>query len=156
MERNVETQKRAAVVWQQPRLSFEKLWQGFGVNKSGWKMRLKDELRWGREAEEIWADEGMRAAKPGCSSSQLKTQTHTLEHMDIIPKNTLIFYLLDTLNDLYPPDFMCCVLTSHLYSRGRISPHSEELLRQFPAQSSASTCHCGGLNQIDLLASYQM
>lgn len=39
-----------------------------------------------REIEEISADEVMRAAKPGCSSSQIKTQTHQTHcNVNIIP-----------------------------------------------------------------------
>lgn len=37
-------------MWWQPRVLFKKPRQGFGVNKSGWKMRLKDELRWGKRS----------------------------------------------------------------------------------------------------------
>lgn len=82
--RNTE---RAAKVWHWPRLFKKKLGQGFWVNKRGLKIGLKEEQRWGsREVEEISADEVMRAAKPGCSSSQIKTQTHQTHcNVNIIP-----------------------------------------------------------------------
>lgn len=51
----------AAAVWWQPRLIFKKLKLGFGVNKSGWKMKLKDKLRWGERSRGDfggWRNEG--------------------------------------------------------------------------------------------------
>ncbi len=71
------------------------------------------------------------------SSKHEHIHTHTLEHMDIIPENTLIFYPLDMLNDLYSPDCVCCVLTSHLYSPGSICSSLRGIAQPVP---SAELC----------------
>lgn len=69
----------------------KKLGKGFGVNKWGldWTKRRVDTGQ--REVEEISAEEVMRAAKPSCSSSQIKTQTpQTYCHVNtFLPPKTL-------------------------------------------------------------------